>query len=293
MGVAKKLMAVLLALVLFSSVLLLIIEYKNLNQADNNGVSTNFDINVHFIDVGQGDCSLIESPRGNVLIDAGTSDSRYKIESYVDSLGITEFEYAIFTHPHEDHIGSADYLLEKYNFKKIIMPTAVNSTPIYNSFIDAVEKEGCQVLIARAGANYSIGDIDINIFAPDDSYDTTDLNNMSVVAKVDIGDVSFMFTGDAEEPSEISMCNGGYALDADILKVAHHGSSTSTTDAFLNAVTPEVAIISAGENNDYGHPHAETMSKLNGAKINTYITYTVGSIVVGTDGITYQIVTEK
>ncbi|MBE6679832.1 MAG: MBL fold metallo-hydrolase [Ruminococcaceae bacterium] len=250
-------------------------------------------IHVHFIDVGQGDCALIQSSHGNILIDAGTFDSRFDIVDYVDSLDVTTFEYAIFTHPHEDHIGAAKTLLKEYDVKNIIMPDAVHTTPTFQYTIESIEKENCEVYEAVAGDSYSVGDIRIDIFAPGSYYDTNDLNNMSVVCKVTYGEVSFLFTGDAEEESEDSMRYYGYDLDCDILKVAHHGSSTSSTPEFINAVSPEVAIVSAGLDNDYGHPHRETRQLFSTLGIKTYITYETGNVVIATNGKNYTIKTEK
>lgn len=270
----------------------LLIEYQN-NEPIGDGINLDESIYVHFIDVGQGDCALIHTTEGNVLIDAGTFNSRYSIVDYIDALGIEEFEYAIFTHPHEDHIGAAKTLLKEYEFKNIIMPDAIHITPTYDYTIEAIEKEKCNVLEAKAGDGYEIGDVKIDIFAPDTYYDSEDLNNMSVVCKITYGEVSFLFTGDAEEESEDSMRYYKYDLDSDILKVAHHGSSTSSTSAFICEVSPKVAIVSAGKDNDYGHPHRETVELFKKLGIETYITYEVGSIIVATDGEKYEIQTKK
>ena len=251
------------------------------------------DLTVHFIDVGQGDCTLLQTRSGNFLIDAGTFDSRYDIVDYIDKLGIKEFEYAIFTHPHEDHIGAAKTLLEKYEFKNVIMPNAVHTTPTFDLTLDAIENEGCNVLEALAGNSYILGNVKIDILAPDTYYDHNDLNNMSVVCKVTYGDVAFLFMGDAEEASEDSIRYHGYDIDADILKVGHHGSSTSSTSQFVCEVSPSVAVISAGKDNDYGHPHRETIQLLNNLGAETYITFDVGNIIVTTDGNKYDVITEK
>lgn len=251
------------------------------------------DLTVHFIDVGQGDCALIQTSAGNMLIDAGTFDSRRNILEYIDKLGIKEFEYAIFTHPHEDHIGAAKTLLEKYEFKNVIMPDAVHTTPTFDYTISAIEKEGCNVFEAVAGTTYTLGDAKIDILAPDTYYDRNDLNNMSVVCKLTYHKVSFLFMGDAEEESEDSIRYHGYDIDADILKVAHHGSSTSSTAPFIYNVSPSVAVISAGRDNDYGHPHREIRQLLNSLNIETYITFDVGNIIVTTDGNKYDVKTEK
>ncbi len=275
-------------------IIILFGAYGVLIKDSSTIVSNNItDVAVHFIDVGQGDCALIQTSSGNMLIDAGNFDSRYDIVDYIEKLGVKEFEYAIFTHPHEDHIGAAKTLLEKYEFKNVIMPDAAHTTPTFDFTVDAIEKEGCNVLEGLAGRSYALGNVKIDILAPDTYYDHNDLNNMSIVCKVTYGDVSFLFTGDAEEESEDSIIYHNYDIDADILKVAHHGSSTSSTTRFINEVTPSVAIISAGKDNDYGHPHRETMQLFNNLNTETYITFEVGSIIVTTDGNKYDVKTEK
>ena len=248
---------------------------------------------VHFIDVGQGDCSVVQTPYGNILIDAGTPESEYEIEEYIDSLNIHDFKYAIFSHPHSDHIGSAAYLLEKYNFGCVILPDAVTTSYFYSDLLDAIEKENCTVILGEAGQSFELGEVLIDIFAPRDYYYKDDLNDISIVAKITFGSSSFLFAGDAENFSERQMLKYDCNLKSNVLKVAHHGSSTSSTPEFVEAVSPDIAIISAGKDNDYGHPHRETRALLDEIDAEVYITYNCGTVVVSTDGTVIKTVTEK
>ena len=250
-------------------------------------------IYVHFIDVGQGDAALVQTKDGNLLIDAGTADSIDKLTAYIDALGVGSIAYAIFTHPHADHIGGAAALLEKYDFDCVILPDAVSTSRTFERMIEAIEKESCEVIEGKAGVTFSLGKTQVELLAPVSS-DAEDLNNASVVAKISYGTVDFLFTGDAETASEAEMLDGyAYRLDAEILKVGHHGSSTSSSKDFLAAVTPEIAIISAGAYNEYGHPHAEVLTGLNSLGAAVYRTDKCGDIVVQTDGSVYNIHTKK
>ncbi|MBQ8837104.1 MAG: MBL fold metallo-hydrolase [Clostridia bacterium] len=269
------------------------INYYNDEYYSQESDAFNGDLRVHFLDIGQGDCALVETSDGYILIDAGETDSKDPIIEYIDSMGITQFEYAIFTHPHSDHIGSASTLLEKYTFNNVILPNAVSTTKIYEKLLDAVETEGCEVILGEAGKSFTLGDALIEIFAPTSDYDADDLNNMSIVAKLTYGDVSFLFTGDAEKKSEKAILSAKYDVSADVLKVGHHGSNTSSCEEFLNAVAPTVAVISAGEDNEYGHPHSETVQRLDELKADMYVTYEVGNIVISTDGVAFGVSTEK
>ena len=240
----------------------------------------------HFIDVGQGDAALIRTSAGNVLIDAGTNDAEEELVAYLKAEGITELAYAIFTHPHEDHIGGADAVLDYCEVKNVILPDVTTNTVVYTRMMDAVEAEGATVIIAVPEAVYTVGDLKLTILAPIGK-DYADMNNTSVVLRADFGGSSVLYTGDAEDVSEEEMLeryrlNG--KLDCDLLKVGHHGSENSSTEAFLDVVTPELAVISCGEGNKYGHPTQETLARLNERQVTYWRTDLLGSIVVISDG---------
>lgn len=247
-------------------------------------------IAVHFVDVGQGDCAVVETPDGNILIDAGTKQSEAAIKRYIDDLGITKFAYAIFTHPHADHIGSAAALVEAYPMDCIVMPNAASTSKTFEALITAIEQSDARIVEGKAGKQLTLGALTIDLLAPCRDYD--DLNNMSVVALLTYGDGTFLFTGDAEAVSEADMLENGVPA-CDILKVGHHGSSTSSSEEFIAAVSPQIAVISVGEGNSYGHPHASTLERLAEHGVQVLRTDISGSITVTCDGKQFAFETEK
>lgn len=280
--------------VIFLCILLLYFFFSP-QKAEPTFVTDGEGVYVHFVDVGQGDCVLVQAPEGNLLIDAGTPDSADALIAYIDALGIDRFAYAIFTHPHADHIGSAARLLERYAFEHVYIPDAVSTTDTYDKLLTALEDENCMVSEGRGGVSFAVGQLEVELFAPGKAYEETDdLNNASIVAKASYGSVSFLFTGDAETASEKEMLQiYGSRLDVDVLKVGHHGSYTSSSSAFLNTVTPEVSVMSCGLYNEYGHPHGEVVDRLEEIGSKMYRTDLQGSILVHTDGTTYTVQTEK
>ncbi len=238
----------------------------------------------HFIDVGQGDCTLILSDEASVVVDSGPGDHTHTTVEYIKQF-TDEIDAMILTHPHEDHIGAADVIIEDIGVKTVIMPDASSETACFEKLLDTIEENDCSVEEGKAGERFSFGDIDIELYAPNsESY--SDTNNYSIVAKVITGNVSAVITGDAESASEKEILTNfpAYKLDADILKVGHHGSSTSTTSEFLEAVSPEYAMISCGEGNSYGHPHDSLISLLENYSIDYYRTDTMGTVVCYSDG---------
>lgn len=257
-------------------------------QQNNNSVTSNTSnvtgqLKVHFIDVGQADSILIQQGNENMLIDAGNNDDENTLKNYLASLGVKELKYAIATHPHEDHIGSMDYIMNSLKVGQIYAPKVTASTKTYENLVNAVKNKGMQFKVPSVGETFYVGQAKCTILAPNNStYD--DLNNYSIVVKVEFGNNSFLFTGDAEETSEKEMLSKGLNLKADVLKVGHHGSRTSSSDAFLNAVNPKYAVISVEKNNDYGHPNSETLARLNSRKVDVYRTDIHGTVIAVSDG---------
>ncbi len=252
------------------------------------------ELRVHVIDVGQGDAVLITAPGGNVLFDAGDNVDRYEqsLKNYLTGLGITTLDYFVLTHPHADHIGGADVILSSFTVKNVIMPDMTANTGVFESMLTALEKSQANVIEAAAGDTYTLGDLNLKILAPLKKY--SDANDMSVVIRATYGSVSMMFTGDAEgnlegkSEKDILATYKAAELDCDFLKVGHHGSDTSTSPAFLKAVSPKIAAISCGTGNKYGHPVQSTLDALNAAGVTTYRTDLLGSLVFVCDGKTIE-----
>ena len=232
----------------------------------------------------EGDAILVMTPNGNMLIDSGESTARDELAAYLKSLNVTSFEYVVFTHPDSDHIGNADYIIENYSIKNIIIPDRVATSKTYERMMDAIEKSQANPIIAKPEYEFYIGALLNTILAPNDDYDDT--NDASVVIKATFGETSIMLTGDAEKESEADMVKiySKDILDCDVLKVGHHGSSTSSSAPFLMAATPTVAAISCGKQNSYGFPHAETLESLTAIGAHIFRTDLSGTLVFGTDG---------
>ncbi|MBQ8254354.1 MAG: MBL fold metallo-hydrolase [Clostridia bacterium] len=243
------------------------------------------DMAVHFLDVGQGDCSLIVLPNGKtVLIDASVKDEGKNILEYLSYQKIKRIDYFILTHPHADHIGGAQEVIEALPIGKVIMPDAETDTAVFEKLLITIDNKKIPLHIAKVGDIISLGNANIKILGPVNN--TDDLNNMSIVLRLDYGKTSFMFTGDAEEPSEKDMLDKFSASEfrADVIKIGHHGASTSSSYDFIKAVSPKYAAISCGKDNSYGHPHTETINTLNKLGIKYYRTDKVGNIVFSSDG---------
>lgn len=235
------------------------------------------------IDVGQGDSAIIEQNGHYMLIDAGTNACEQDLISYIDSLGITKFDYIIATHAHEDHIGSMDAVVNKYNVDKILFAKHTTTTKTFENFVTAVNNKGLKLYAPSVNEEFAFQDTKFIALAPNSSkYE--EINNYSIVIKVIYGDKSFLFAGDAEELSEEEMLDKNLDLSADVLKVGHHGSKSSTSQKFLNAVNPKYAVISAGMDNDYGHPTQTVMDRLKNKNIAVYRTDESGTIILTSDG---------
>jgi competence protein ComEC len=238
----------------------------------------------HFIDVGQGDAILVTTAEGNMLIDTSEQGARDELDAYLKAAGIKSLKYLVLTHPDADHIGNADFVINNYEVENVLMTDHAATSKTYERLLDAIENSKANLEIVEAGYKFSLGAIQNTVIAPNEDYN--DPNEMSLVIKSVYGKTSVMLTGDAEVESEEDIVKkwSADALKCDILKVGHHGSTTSTTDAFLAAVDPDIAVISCGEGNKYGHPHKETMDKLTAKGIKIHRTDTEGSIIYKTDG---------
>ena len=238
---------------------------------------------VDFIDVGQGDSILIRQGDHTMLIDGGTSECKDDLLNFLKSENIQKFDYIVGTHPHEDHIGSLDDVINAYDFDTILFPKVTTTTKTFENLVNAVKNKNKKFTTPVSGNEYTLGDAKFKILAPSsDSYQS--LNNYSIVIKLTYGENTFMFTGDAETLSETEMLNSFDDLTADVLKIGHHGSTTSTSKKFLNAVNPKYAVISVGKDNTYNHPTKTTMNKLEELKIPVYRTDEEGTIECVSNG---------
>lgn len=254
------------------------------------------EISVHYIDVGQGDCALVKADGTNVLIDSGEYTAAEDVIAYLSDLGIDRLDMVIASHPHSDHIGSMNKVIDKFGVDVVVMPklTAemIPTTSSYEKLLRSIKKCGGKIEYAKVGNVYEFAEgCELEIIAPVKDYD--DLNNYSIVARLRHGNKSFLFTGDIEKSAERDILDSGADISADVLKIAHHGSHTSSLKAFLQAVAPEYAVISVGSPNDYGHPHKETTKLLNNLGITVYRTDRSGSITFISDGENLRIETQK
>lgn len=240
---------------------------------------------VHFIDVGQGDSTLIRTADGCILIDAGPNSAENTLKSYLDSLGIREIRYCIFTHPDEDHIGGGDMIMKEYDVDNVLVPDVSSDYVSYDRLMRSVSDSGAELIFACAGQSFSVGNVTFSVLSPDET-PTDNVNNSSVIVIARIGDVSFMLQGDAETEVEDRLIRtfSEDNLRCTVLKAGHHGSSTSTGEKWLDAVAPDYAVISCGDGNTYGHPHLLTLTRLQKRGIRIYRTDENGSVVFYTDG---------
>lgn len=263
--------------------------YLNENNVDSV-YSDN--ISAHFIDVGQGDSIFIELPNSEcMLIDAGIANKGEYIEDYIRSTGYDTIDYLIATHPHADHIGSMDYIVSNMDIGSIYMPKVSTTTKTYEHLLEALQEKGLKIKSAKAGMSIiDENDLSADIIAPIE-IDEDELNNCSIIIKIRYENDSYLFVGDAEK-EELSSVTAD--MSADVLKVGHHGSRTSTTEEFLEEVNPKYAVISCGVDNDYGHPHEEALNLLNKFNVDYYRTDINGTVTVTSNGSrNYNITTEK
>jgi len=243
-------------------------------------------LEVHYIDVGQGDAILIKTPIGeNILIDAGKNSGADELIEYLKEQGVQSFSAVIGTHPHEDHIGGLDRVIDEFEVKSIYMPKIIHTTKTFEDVLDAIERKELKIKTASKGIRIPLNDADALFLAPI-SEEYEDLNNYSAVLRFQYGDKVFLFTGDAEAlvEEEILANHSLDLLKAQVLKVGHHGSVTSTSESFLKTVSPAYGIISSKEGNSYGHPHDETLELLKNNDVHILRTDIEGTIIIKSDG---------
>ncbi len=240
------------------------------------------ELEIHYIDVGQGDATLIQCDGMSMLIDAGENDKGTDVKEYLQVQGIDKLDYVIGTHPDSDHIGGLDIVIESFDCGVVMMPDYEKDTKTYTDVIAAIDAKNYQITLPVVGTTYKLGEAEFTIIAPNDDYD--DANDISIGLILTYGEQSFLFTGDAEEAAETDILANGIDISAKVYKAGHHGSRTSSSDELLEAVKPEIVVISCGEDNSYGHPHAAILTYCLTNGIPIYRTDMQGTIVVKTDG---------
>lgn len=260
--------------------------YKNTGLIENYPDAENGELSAYFLDVDQSDCSILVNDGKVLMIDTGTPDQTAKIREALQSLGITKIDYLIITHQHDDHMGGAVDILENYDVANIIMPklSKVNmvTTRAYENLLNKIKEKQVHAIAAEPNFTFNLGNAECTVLAP--LSQDENLNNMSAVTKVVFGSTAFLFQGDAEKKVESALLSSGADVSADVIKVGHHGSKTSSSKKYIEAVSPKIAIISCGIENSYGHPHAVTLETLKKANIDTYITYQYKVLCVKSDG---------
>lgn len=249
-------------------------------------------LTVSFIDVGQGDCILISCEGKNMLIDAGENAAESAVADYLEETGIIDFDYVVGTHAHSDHIGSLDYVLAHFRVGKLLLSPQSLDTAAYRSMTQAAQMTDTPIETVMAGDRLTLGGAEISVLGPAKEFEEN-LNNSSVVLRLVYGNTVFLFTGDMEAEEEKELVESGVSLDADVLKVGHHGSATSSTYLFLREVMPSYGVIQVGEGNEYGHPHEETMSKLNDVRATVYRTDFHGTVMARSNGNQLSFFTQK
>ncbi|MGL5381712.1 ComEC/Rec2 family competence protein [Clostridium sp.] len=268
------------------------------NTSDNKFASikgnATGNLEVSYLDVGQGDAAYIRVNDFDILIDAGPRSDADRLMEQLEEKNIDDFEMVIATHPHEDHIGGMVKVFDRYEVKEFYMPKTTHTTKTFENMVNAVAKEGIKIKTIKEGMSFDLGDgAGIEVYSPMyESYE--EFNDYSPIMKLTFGETDLIFTGDAESHAEQEVvAKYPNNLKAEVLKFGHHGSSTSSTDEFVKSVAPEYGIISCGIDNKYGHPHRETLQKISTYGIESYRTDKQGQITLTSDGKNISIKTEK
>ncbi|MFZ7120316.1 MAG: ComEC/Rec2 family competence protein [Eubacteriaceae bacterium] len=280
----------------FQLILIVLILYIAYTTSDINNNSLDIQTNtqninnitVHFLDIGQADCILIQDPTGaNMLIDAGNNQDSSYILKYLHSLNIKKIDYLIATHPHEDHIGSMDDIVESFEIGTILAPDVEYDSTSNKNLTNIIEKKNYEISYAKSGMSYKFANNNFYVLSPfNNKYE--DINEYSLVIKLDFKDVSFLFMGDAEGDILNDIISSNVNLEADVLKVGHHGSSVSCPESFISKVKPKIAVITVRENS-YNYPHFTTISTLKAFDVKAYQTASKGTIVITSDGEKIQV----
>lgn len=296
----QKLIATVIALIIVGIAGILGTNEDFVNTVSDMGEQTNSqneqqiefvaqeDLLIDFIDVGQADSILVRNQDKVMLIDAGTNEAGETVVNYLENLGITKIDHLIGTHPHEDHIGGLDDVINNFDIRQIYMPKIETTTKTFEDVLEAIENKNLTVTAPNKGDKIELGQT-VGEFMTEPILDKDNLNVSSLVLRLEFGNTSYLFMGDAEEENEETIS----WPKTDVLKVGHHGSSTSSSESFLEQVQPKYAIIMAGKDNSYGLPKQETIDKLNNIGCEIYRTDEDGTIQMTSDGNTIEIKTNN
>lgn len=242
---------------------------------------------VYYLDVGQGDSILIQVNKKNLLIDSGPKSDKKKLLQYLSKINIDKLDYIVATHPHEDHIGNMSEIIDNYNVLNFYAPKIQTTTKTFEQMIDSLKTKNLKINVIKKGTDsINLGqNTKVTVFSPTKDY-YEDLNNYSPIIKIQYGKTSFLFTGDAQKDVEKEIIASNEDISADILKVGHHGSSTSTTKEFLNKVHPSICVISVGSDNSYNHPNTDTLKRLKDNNAKICRTDIDSTIILSSDGST-------
>lgn len=263
----------------------LLAGYFGIDLTQDSKVPKDSKLMISYIDVGQGDAAYIKVNENDILIDAGPRSNSKELLKQLKAKNIDDFELVIATHPHEDHIGGMVDVFKEYEVKAFYSPKITHTTKTYENLVKAVKDEGLKTKELKGGMVIDLGEgAKFEVFTPQKS-EYEELNDYSPIMKLSFGDTSYLFTGDAEKlAEEEALAKYKTSLDSDVIKFGHHGSSSSSSNAFIEAVSPKYGIISCAKDNKYGHPHRETLDIIKKYNIKTFRTDTDGEIILTSDG---------
>ena len=246
---------------------------------------------IDFIDVGQALSVLVTCDGQSMLYDGGNVEDGSLVVSYLQNKGVTRLEYVFCSHAHEDHVGGLAAVMAKFPAGHAYAPVTTADTKCFQDFVSYTQQQGLTLEVPAVGTVWQLGSATVQLLGPVAQYDDT--NDTSLVLRIDYGETSFLLTGDMEQDAEDDLVASGAPLDVDVLQVGHHGSETSTGYVFLNAVLPEVGVISVGEGNSYGHPHEAALSRLRDAGVDVWRTDLAGTVRILSDGVNYTVAADS